>query len=381
MPETIQPLRLAVPEAALTDLRDRLGRTRWPERETAADWSQGAPLERVRDLCEYWRTGYDWRRCEAWLNGSGQCRTIIDGVGVHFLHVRSPEPDALPLVMTHGWPGSVVEFRKVIGPLTDPAAHGGDPKDAFHLVIPSLPGYGFSDRPAGPGWGVERIAAAWVTLMGRLGYDRWAAQGGDWGGGVTQQIGLRQPAGCVGLHLNILPIQPTPAEVAHADAEEIKILADLARYGKELSGYSKEQSTRPQTVGYALADSPAGQAAWIYEKFHDWTDNAGSPEDVLSRDEMLDDIMMYWLPNTAASSARLYWESFSTFHQQHPPVTVPTAISMFPKELQRGSRRWAQNRFSNLVYWHELDRGGHFAAFEQPALFTAEVRNGLRPVR
>ncbi len=217
--------------------------------------------------------------------------------------------------------------------------------------------------------------------MGRLGYDRWAAQGGDWGGGVTQLIGCQQPAGCVGLHLNILPIKPTPAEIAHADAEERQILADLARYEPELSGYSKEQSTRPQTVGYALADSPAGQAAWIYEKFHDWTDNAGSPEDVLSMDEMLDDVMLYWLPNTAASSARLYWESFSTLGKEHPPVQVPTAISMFPKELQRGSKRWAQKRFSHLVYWNELDRGGHFAAFEQPALFTAEVRNGLRPVR
>ena len=382
MSDPIEPFRLAVPESELADLRDRLGRTRWPEREVVADWSQGAPLGRVRSLCDYWRTGYDWRRCEAMLNGFGPFRTSVDGLGIHFLHVRSPEPDALPLVMTHGWPGSVVEFHKVIGPLTDPAAHGGDPRDAFHLVLPTLPGYGFSDKPAQPGWGIERIARAWSTLMHRLGYGkRWAAQGGDWGGGVTWQIGLQRPAGCVGLHLNIMMMKPTAAEIAAADAEERKILADLERYEEELSGYSKEQSTRPQTIGYALADSPAGLAAWIYEKFHDWTDNGGSAEDVLSRDEMLDDIMLYWLPNAAASSARLYWESFTPGGIDAPPCEVPTAVSMFPKELQRASRRWAERRFPKLVYWNELDRGGHFAAFEQPELFTAEVRAGLRPVR
>ncbi len=382
MSDAIEPFRLAVPEADLADLRDRLGRTRWPDPETVRDWSQGAPLAPVRALCDHWRTAYDWRRCEAVLNGLGQSRTTIDGQAIHFLHVRSPEPDALPLVMTHGWPGSVVEFLKVVGPLTDPAAHGGDRRDAFHLVLPTLPGFGFSGQPAAPGWGVERIAGAWATLVGRLGYgDRWAAQGGDWGGAVTTMIGATQPRGCVGIHLNILFIKPTPDEVAAADAEEKTILADAARYETELSGYSKEQSTRPQTVGYALADSPAGQAAWVYEKFHDWTDTRSTPEEVLTADEMLDNVMLYWLPNAAASSARLYWESFKPGGPEFPPVALPTAVSMFPREIQRASRRWAERRFLNLAYWNEPDRGGHFAAFEQPALFTAEVRAGFRAIR
>ena len=384
MSDAIDPFRLNVPESELDDLRQRLSRTRWPERETVGDWSQGVPLAKLRALCEYWRTAYDWRRCETTLNGLGQSRTTIDGLGIHFLHVRSPEADALPVVMTHGWPGSVVEFLKVIGPLTDPAAHGGDRRDAFHLVLPTLPGFGFSDKPAAAGWGLERTAAAWATLMHRLGYGkRWAAQGGDWGAGVTWAIGLARPSGCVGIGLNMLPIKVTPQERAEAvgDATEQSALAALERYDKELSGYSKEQSTRPQTIGYALADSPAGQAAWTYEKFHDWTDNAGSPEDVLGIDEMLDNVMLYWLPNAAASSARLYWESFQSMHEKRPPCTLATAISMFPKELQRGSRRWAERRFPNLVHWNELDRGGHFAAFEQPAMFTAEVRAGFRSMR
>ena len=378
----IEPFPIAVPEAELVDLRDRLARTRWPERELVSDWSQGVPIAKLRSLCDHWRTGYDWRRCEAQLNALGSSRTTIDGVGIHFLHVRSPVADALPLVMTHGWPGSVIEFLKVVGPLTDPAAHGGDPADAFHLVLPTLPGFGFSDKPATTGWNLERIARAWTELMHRLGYgDRWAAQGGDWGGGVTWMLGLQQPAGLVGLHLNIMMMKPTAAEIADADANERHILADLDRYQREWSGYSKEQSTRPQTIGYALADSPVGQAAWIYEKFNDWTDHRSSPEDVLGVDEMLDDVMMYWLPNAAASSARLYWENFNAGGIDAPPCPVPTAVSMFPKELQRASRRWAEKRFPKLMYWGEPATGGHFAAFEQPALFTAEVRAGLRAMR
>jgi microsomal epoxide hydrolase len=251
------------------------------------------PLDKAQALCEYWRTRYDWRRCEAMLNGFGQYRTTIGGLRIHFLHIRSPEPDALPLIMTHGWPGSVVEFHKVIGPLTDPVAHGGDRRDAFHLVIPSLPGFGFSDKPAGTGWGAPRIADAWIELMERLGYgERWAAQGGDWGAVVVKAIAARNPAGCVGIHANRLFLRPTEEEKANASPEEKELIALAKRYDDELAGYAKEQSTRPQTIGYALAGSPAGQAAWIYEKFQDWTDNKGTPESVLSPDEMLDNIML-----------------------------------------------------------------------------------------
>ena len=381
MPDLIEPFRLAVPEADLADLRDRLVRTRWPEPETVTDWSQGVPLVKAKELCDYWRTGYDWRRCETWLNANGQSKTVIDGLGIHFLHVRSPEPDALPLVMTHGWPGSVVEFHKVIGPLTDPAAHGGDRRDAFHLVLPSLPGFGFSDKPTKPGWNLTKIAGAWIELVRRLDYgDRWAAQGGDWGGGVTYEIARAKPAGLKAIGLNMLMITPTPAEIAAANDTEKKILADVARYEKDLNGYSREQATRPQTLGYALADSAWGQAAWIYEKFNDWTDNSAGPESVLTRDEMLDNVMLYWLTNTSASSGRLYWESFQTASMD-PPVTVPTAISMFPRELQRASRRWAAKRFPNVVHWNELDKGGHFAAFEQPSPFVDELRAGFKTVR
>lgn len=377
----IKPFHLNVPDRDLEDLRDRLTRTRWPDRETVNDWSQGAPLEKVRALCDYWRTQYDWRRCEAMLNGFGQHRTVIDGLGIHFLHVRSPKPDALPLIMTHGWPGSLIEFHKVIGPLTDPVAHGGDSQDAFHLVMPSLPGFGFSDKPTGTGWGVSRITDAWIELMRRLGYgDRWAAQGGDWGATIVKTLGAKAPAGCIGLHANTVRLTPTAEEIADASPAEQEMLATTRRYADELSGYAKEQSTQPQTIGYALSDTPAGQAAWIYEMFYDLTDNPGSPEGVLTPDEMLDNIMLYWLPNAGASSARLYWESFSIINQV-APISIPIGFSVFPKDIALASRRWAERRFSNLVYWNEVERGGHFAALEQPELFVQEVRNSFRKIR
>ncbi len=379
--DEITPFTLRIPQDELDDLRQRLARTRWPEKEPVGDWSQGAPLDKVRELCAYWAGGYDWRRCEATLNGFGQYRTTISDLGIHFLHVRSPHPDALPLILSHGWPGSVVEFHKVIGPLTDPVAYGGDTRDAFHLVVPSLPGFGFSDRPATPGWGVERIATLWVTLMGRLGYGhRFAAQGGDLGAAITAAVGAMKPSGCVGIHLNMALFAPPEGEAAPSPAA-VKSLALLKRYRQELNGYSKEQSTRPQTLGYALADSPVGQAAWIYEKFYDWTDNPGNPEDALTRDEMLDNIMLYWLPGTAASSARLYWESWSDDAAITAAIKIPAGVSVFPRDITQAPREWAERSLKNIVYWNEVERGGHFAAFEQPELFVREVRDCFRRMR
>ena len=384
MPDAIAPFALAVPQPQLDDLRERLARTRWPDAETVDDASQGPPLAKVRALCDRWREGYDWRRCEALLNGFGQHRTTIDGLGIHFLHVRSPEPNALPLVMTHGWPGSVLEFRDVIGPLADPVVHGGDAADAFHLVVPSLPGFGFSDKPTGMGWTIARTAAAWTTLMRRLGYDRWAAQGGDWGSAVTTALGYGAPEGLVGIHLNMVSYQPTCDEMADATPHEQAMLASAGHYMDQLSGYAKVQSTRPQSIGYSLSDSPAGLAAWIYALFQDVSDSDCDPERAFSLDGMIDDIMLYWLPNTGASSARLYWESAAIMRPggaPSQPMRTPTGISMFPKEQVRISRRWAERRFVNLVHFNELDRGGHFAALEQPVAFTEEVRATFRPLR
>jgi pimeloyl-ACP methyl ester carboxylesterase len=379
MSEAIEPFTLAIQDDALADLRTRLGRTRWPNRETVADWSQGAPLERVRTLCDHWAGAYDWRRCEARLNALGQYRTMIDGLGIHFLHVRSPNADALPLILTHGWPGSVIEFLKVLGPLTDPAAHGGDPADAFHVVAPSLPGYGFSDKPAATGWGVEHIAEAWIALMRRLGYRRFAAQGGDWGAAVTTAIGMKRPPECAAIHLNMPIVFPEADDFTQLTEAEAASVASMRFYQESDSGYAKQQGTRPQTLGYGLTDSPAGQAAWIYEKFYAWTDNDGEPESALSRDEMLDNIMLYWLPATAASSARLYWESADVFKAM--PLDLPIGISIYPKEIFRPSRRWAERSYANIIHWNELDRGGHFAAFEQPDRFVNELRTCFRSIR
>ena len=378
MSDSIEPFHLAIPDADLEDLRVRLRRTRWPEASPVEGWEQGVPLAAAQELCRYWAEDYDWRRCEARLNGFGQYRTMIDGCGIHFLHVRSPEPDAMPLVLTHGWPGSVIEFLDAIGRLVDPRAHGGDPRDAFHVVVPSLPGYGFSDR-SDTRWAVPRIAAAWITLMKRLGYDRFVAQGGDWGAAVTTAIGLSGDPAVAGIHLNMVVALPEPDEMASLTDSERAALADMERYRTSGNGYAVQQSTRPQTLGYALVDSPAGQAAWIYEKLREWSDSGGVPESIFSRDAMLDNIMLYWLPGTAASSGRLYFESFRSFGAG--TVAVPTACSIFPRELFRASRRWAARKYTNIVHWSEPARGGHFAAFEQPALFVDEVRAGFRAIR
>ena len=379
MIQTIQPFTLAIPQADLDDLRRRLDRTRWPDKETVDDWSQGAPLARVQALCARWRDGYDWRATEARLNALGQYRTTIDGLGVHFLHVRSKHENALPLLITHGWPGSVMEFMKVIGPLTDPTAHGGRAEDAFHVIAPSLPGYGFSDKPAETGWGLRRIAAAWIELMRRLGYTRWVAQGGDWGAGVTTHIGVLRPPPCAAIHVNFPLAMPDAEGLKDLTDQEKEYLAGLAHYQEWDSGYAKEQSTRPQTVGYGLVDSPAGQAAWIYEKLWSWIDHSGAPEDILSQDEMIDNIMLYWLPAAGASSARLYWESLAEFTGTQ--LDLPVGVSRFKREVFRASRRWADRWMSDIIHWGELDRGGHFAAWEQPELFVGEVRACFGKVR
>ena len=373
------PFSIAVPDAELIDLRDRLARTRWPEPQTVDDWSQGVPLAYLREICEHWRTAYDWRVVEAKLNTLDQFRTEVDGLGIHFIHQRSPQLDALPLVITHGWPGSVVEFLKVIGPLTDPTAHGGSADDAFHVVCPSLPGYGWSDKPTIAGWGIEHVASAWTTLMGELGYDRFGAQGGDWGSMVTSAIGANHAEHVAGIHLNMAIALPTQDSMSSLTDAEQSAIEGMQHYQRWDSGYSKQQSTRPQSLGYGLADSPAGQCAWILEKLWAWTDCDGHPENALNRDEMLDDITLYWLTNTAASSARLYWESFESGSLGE--VAVPTGISVFPREIFRTSERWARARFTDLRHFNALERGGHFAAWEQPDTFVDEVRTFFRTVR
>ena len=372
MSDEVKPFRIEVSEADLRDLRQRLKQTRWPEPETVEDWSQGVPLAYVRELCRYWSERYDWRATEARLNALSQFRTVIDGLGIHFLHIRSPHAEALPLVITHGWPGSIIEFLKVIGPLTDPTAHGGEAADAFHVVCPSLPGYGFSDKPAHPGWGVERIAAAWTVLMGRLGYKRYGAQGSDWGTSVSTSIGQQDADHVAGIHLMPPLAPPDPATFDDLTEQERAALASLEHSAEWDSGYSREHSTRPQTIGYALVDSPAALCAWMIEKFRAWTDCDGDLESVLTRDELLDNLMLYWLPRTGASSARLYWESIRQINEwisgrTTDTVAVPTGCSIFPKELQRPSRRWAQKRFLDIRHWNELDRGGHFAASSNPS--------------
>jgi pimeloyl-ACP methyl ester carboxylesterase len=374
----VTPFRVEIGAETVADIRRRLRATRWPEAETVDDWSQGAPLAYVQELCSYWADEYDWQAAEDRLNAFPQYRTTIDGQSIHFLHVRSPHPAAIPLVMTHGWPGSTVEFAKVVGPLADPPAHGGDADDAFHVVCPTLPGYGFSAKPASPGWGVERIGRAWAVLADRLGYDRIGAQGGDWGSSVSTSLAQHVPDRIIGLHLN-MPLAIPSRKDGPLSPEEEELIAALFRFRDVEGGYSHQQATRPQTLGYGLVDSPAAQCAWIIEKFKVWMDCDGHPENVLGRDELLDNVSVYWLSASGASSARLYWESFNRFNRE--PVTVPTGCSIFPKEIMPRARSAIERRFTDLRYWNELDRGGHFAAFEQPEAFVDEVRAFFRIVR
>jgi pimeloyl-ACP methyl ester carboxylesterase len=390
----IRPFRIAVPEAALADLRSRIAATRWPERELVADQSQGVKLDTIRDLVRYWGTDYDWRKAEARLNALPEFITRIDGIDIQFVHVRSRHPGAMPLLITHGWPGSIFELIKLIGPLSDPTAHGGRAEDAFDLVLPSMPGYGFSGKPQGTGWGPERIARAWDVLMQRLGYRSYVSQGGDWGSVVASAMARQAPAGLLGIHVNMpatVPAdvaralnngEPAPGGLTDVEKAAFDALDNLYRRG---GGYAAMMVTRPQTVGYALADSPAGQAAWIYDKFAAWTHTGGEPERALSKDDMLDDITLYWLTNSATSSAQLYWENnnnnFNAGTQKTAEIKIPVAVTVFPGEIYRAPRSWTEKAYRNLIYFHEVDRGGHFAGWEQPELFAAELRAAFRPLR
>lgn len=377
----IEPFSIDIPEQTLDDLRQRLNNTRWPDEVDRAGWDLGIPLDYLREVCRWWADEYDWRAQEAHLNSFAQYRTAIDDLGIHFIHVPSPHPQAVPLLITHGWPGSVVEFHKVIGPLADPTAHGGQAEDAFHVVCPSLPGYGFSDRPPTLGYGADRTARMWMQLMERLGYDRYIAQGGDWGAMVTTRIGQFDPDHVMGIHLNMPIAAPDPDTMDNLTQDEQAALDSLAHYDRWDSGYSKQQSSRPQTLAYGLTDSPAGQAAWILEKMWAWTDCDGHPENVLTRDEMLNNVMLYWCPATAGSSARMYYESFHAEGASLGEVDVAMGGCIYPKEIIRMSRRWAEKRYTNIIHWTIQDKGGHFAAFEVPELFVEDVRRFARLVR
>lgn len=379
MNDEIKPFTLAVPQSDLERLYQKIDAVRWPEQEPVQDWSQGTPLKQIRALVDHWRHHYNWRACEAYLNSLGQFTTEIDGVDIHFLHVRSAHENALPIILTHGWPGSIVEFLGVIERFTQPEKYGGTPDQAFHVVVPSLPGFGFSGKPTETGWGVEKIGQSWATLMDRLGYDDWVAQGGDWGSAVTMEIGRQAPKGCRGIHLNMVTVPPTAEDLTSTDPAMRKAIEGMEFYRDWDSGYSKQQSTRPQTIGYSLVDSPVGLAAWIYEKMYAWTDNDGSPLDALSMDAILDNLMLYWLPGTGASASRLYWESFGK--SREGPVKLPGGASLFPAEIIPAPRAWAERLIPDLVYWNAADKGGHFAAWEQPKIFVEEIRNCFANMR
>jgi pimeloyl-ACP methyl ester carboxylesterase len=379
----IREFKINIDDDTLQDLRSRLTATRFPEAETPDDWSQGVPLSYAREIRDYWLNDYDWSARQAMHNRHPQYLTEIDGLDIHFIHARSAIADARPLLITHGWPGSVVEFHKVIEPLIDPLSHGGSEKDAFHVICPSLPGYGFSGKPATTGWGVEKIAESWNQLMQRLGYESYLAQGGDWGSAVTTAIGIQNLGQCRGIHLNMVSARAPKSALENPSERDKLALAGAAYYQQWGAGYSKQQSTRPQTLGYGLVDSPIGQAMWIIEKFYEWTDCDGHPENALGRDEMLDNVMFYWLTGSGASSAKLYWESFNRAFggSADNSVKVPTGCTIFPKEIVATPRQWAEERYPHIVYWNEVERGGHFAAFEQPEVFVAELRRCFDLIR
>jgi pimeloyl-ACP methyl ester carboxylesterase len=384
----IRPFRINVPEEALVDLRRRLAATRWPDEETVADQSQGVQLAKLQELVRHWGTDYDWRGIEAKLNALPQFVTTIDGLDIHFIHVRSRHPNALPLIITHGWPGSIMELLKVIDPLTDPTTHGGRAADAFDLVIPSIPGFGFSGKPMGTGWDPDHIARAWAELMKRLGYTRYVAQGGDWGAPITSAMARERPAGLLGIHVNLPATVPAdilkainngePAPAGLSDVEKAAF-DSVSDFSKKRRGYAVMMGTRPQTVGYGLTDSPVGLAAWMYDY------NNGEPQRLLTKDEMLDDITLYWLTNTAISSARLYWENknaiLSAAAQKTAEISLPVGVTVFPDEIYRAPKSWTQRAYRNLIHFNEVDKGGHFAAWEQPELFSTELRAAFRSLR
>ena len=377
------PFTVQVPEQAITDVRSRIRGARWPEKEPVSDWSQGVPLSEAQEFVGYWANGYDWRRLEAEINSSGNRRTLLDGLGIHFIHAESRHENALPVILTHGWPGSIVEFLDSIGPLVDPTRYGGAAEDAFHVVVPSLPGFGFSDRPSEPGWNYLRIARAWSELMNRLGYDeRWVAQGGDWGSVVVHVLAKLKPQGLRAVHTNWPQVVPL-SEPEHMTPEEQQAWDRVVEFQTVNNGYWREQATRPQTLGYALADSPVGLAAWIFEKFHAWTDNDGRPQDAISNDRMLDNISMYWFTGTIASSMRIYLECAPAGPGPFNvgKIDFPIAASVFPREIFKAPRSWAEQLRSEIAYWNEVDHGGHFAAIEQPEIFVNELRNAFRTYR
>lgn len=387
--QSIRPFHIHVPEKAVAELRRRIRATRWPNKETVADRSQGGQLANMQDIAAYWGSGYDWRKAEAKLNALPQFVTTIDGVEIHFIHVRSRHPNALPVIITHGWPGSVLEQIKVIAPLADPIAYGGSAEDAFDVVIPSMPGYGFSGKPTGPGWGPEHIARAWAVLMKRLGYSRYVAQGGDWGSPVSEAMARQAPPGLLGIHINLpatVPADiasvlasggPAPANLSDTEHAAFDALDNLL---KKKRAYALMMATRPQMIGYALTDSPIGLAAFIYDY------NDGEPERLLARDDVLDDITLYWLTNSAASAARLYWENGGrsivfAAAQKTQEIALPVAITVFPDEYYHAPETWARRAYRNLSYFHQAPKGGHFAAWEQPRIFADELRAAFRPLR
>lgn len=376
--EAIRPFRIRIPQADLDDLRDRLARTRWPAGPPGEDWSDGVPLGFLRALAEHWRTDYDWQAQQERLNAFPQFCTAVDGVDLHFLHVRSPEPDALPLILSHGWPGSIAEFTEIIGPLTNPRAHGGDPSDAFHVVAPSLPGFGFSAPPSDDGWDIRRIAHAFATLMGRLGYRRYGAQGGDLGYAISHDLGVIDPEHVIGVQVNMILAPPPEHGPGQLTADERERLAELARFSEQRTGYRALQSTRPRTLGYALSDSPVGQLAWILDLFQAGVDPARRPDEVIDRDHLLTDVMLYWLTATAGSAARIYLEEGAL--RPPEPSDVPMGVAVFPHDA-RPVRRFAEQRYPNITRWTELDSGGHFAAMDEPELLVAEIRAFFHELR
>jgi pimeloyl-ACP methyl ester carboxylesterase len=385
---SIRPFHVRIPEEQLLDLRRRVLATRWPDRETVPDRAQGMQLAKVQELARYWGKDYDWRKVEAKLNALPQFMTEIDGLDIHFIHVRSKHENALPLIVTHGWPGSVIEQLKIIDPLTNPTAHGVSASDAFHLVIPSMPGYGFSGKPTTTGWDPDHIARAWAELMKHLGHTRYVAQGGDWGSPISTAMARQAAAGLLGIHVNLpatIPPEvgavlaaggPAPAGLSE---KERAAFESIDTFSKKNRAYSVLMNTRPQMIGYALTDSPVGLATFIYDY------NNGEPERLLARDDVLDDITLYWLTNTAASSARLYWENHSNILSavalNTAEISIPVAITVFPEEIYRAPETWTRRAFPNLTYFHEVDKGGHFAAWEQPELFSAELRAAFRSLR
>ena len=388
--EALRPFRVNIPDGTIVDLRQRLAATHWPSRETVTDRSQGVQLAKLQELVRYWMTGYDWRKVEARLNALPMFVTEIDGLDIHFIHIRSPHANAMPMIMTHGWPGSILEFMKVIGPLTEPTVYGGAAGDAFHLVVPSIPGFGFSGKPTKTGWGSDHIGRAWAMLMRRLGYDRYVSQGGDCGSVISHRMALQAVPGLIGIHVNMPGTVPKevasilaaggPAPSGLSEQEQAAFDA-LDTFYKDSSGYAAMMVTRPQTIGYSLVDSPVGLAAWTYEKIAQWTYSGGEPERVLTRDEILDDISLYWFTQTGTSAAQIYWEDHSNNFDAVDIEKMPVAVTVFPGEIYRAPRSWAERCYHNLIYFHETEDGGHFAAWEQPQLFTQEVRSAFRPLR